>query len=225
MELIALARDVYYLQLVHELPTPLRDRLIDYDAFQGARYEIAVAASLVRAGFEIEWLRNRQSKKHCEFNAIHKVTKEVIAVEAKSRRRPGVYHQKGDLPDLGVMKADIFSLYNEATLQNPGDKPFGVFIDINLPSQRDRTTLERDWVKDLLLKINREERSVFGSPPPAFVGITNSGWFYEGKSPAGWGESLAFVLPNASHPLKAPLTIEALHEALKLFSIIPDEDI
>jgi hypothetical protein len=224
MELIALARDVYYLQLVDELPKPLRVRLIDYDAFQGARYEIAVAASLVRVGFEIEWLQNRQSKKQCEFNAIHKVTKEVIAIEAKSRRRRGVYHEKGDLADLGVIKTDIFSLYNEALLQNPGDRPFGVFIDINLPSQRDRMVIDRDWVNKLLQKINQEGKSVFGSFPPAFVGITNSGWFYEGKSPAGRGESLAFVLSDASHPLKIPLTIEALNEALKLFSIIPDED-
>ncbi len=225
MELIALARDVYYLQLVNKIPKPLRDRLIDYDAFQGARYEIAVAASLVRAGFEIEWIQNKQSKKHCEFNAIHKVTKEVIAVETKSRRRPGVYHQEGDLPDLSIIKTDIFSLYNEAMLQNPSDKPFGVFIDINLPSQRDRATIDRDWVKKLLQKIGQEGKSVFRSPPPAFVGITNSGWFYEGKSPAGQGESLAFVLQDAAHPLKIPLTIEALFEALKLFSIIPDEDV
>jgi hypothetical protein len=76
-----------------------------------------------------------------------------------------------------------------------------------------------------LKKINQEGKSVFGSVPPAFVGITNSGWFYEGKSPAGRGESLAFVLSDAAHPLKIPLTIEALNEALKLFSIIPDEDI
>jgi hypothetical protein len=225
MELIALARDVYYLQLVNKLPKPLRDRLIDYDAFQGARYEIAVAASLVRVGFEIEWIQNKQSKKHCEFNAIHKVTNEVIAVETKSRRRSGVYHQEGDLPDLSIIKTDIFSLYNEAMSQNPSDKPFGVFIDINLPSQRDRATIDRDWVKNLLQKIEQEGKSVFRSPPPAFVGITNSGWFYEGKSPAGRGESLAFVLQDATHPLKTPLTIEALFEALNLFSIIPDEDI
>ena len=179
----------------------------------------------MRAGFEIEWLQDRQSKKHCEFNAIHKVTKEVIAIEAKSRRRQGVYHEKGDLPDLDVIKTDIFSLYNKAMLQNPGDRSFGVFIDINLPSQRDRMVIDRDWVNKLLQKIHQEGKSVFRSPPPAFVGITNSGWFYEGKSPAGQGESLAFVLQDATHPLKIPLIIEALFEALKLFSIIPDEDV
>ena len=91
-ELILLARDLYYLQLVHQIPTRFIDRLRDHNQFQGARYEAAVAAALLLGGFRIEWIREKV-KCHCEFYAIQQYTLERTAVEAKSRRRPGVLNE------------------------------------------------------------------------------------------------------------------------------------
>jgi hypothetical protein len=223
-ELVALAADMYYLQLVNELPNSLKDRLRGYDEFQGARYEIAVAASLVRAGFEIEWVKAPKGQKHHEFNATHKVTGEVIAIEAKSRRRPGTLHQKGDVPDFGVVKADIFSLYNQAMEQSPGDKPFGVFIDINVPHQSNRPLHARDWINSLLQKIAEEKGALFGSVSPNFIAVTNSAWHYEAKSEAAPGEYMLVLSPRPPFPLNNPLTLEAVNRALNVFSEIPDED-
>ena len=42
-ELMSLASDLYYLQLVKELPSKLKSRLKNLNEFQGAKYEIAVA--------------------------------------------------------------------------------------------------------------------------------------------------------------------------------------
>ena len=50
----------------------------------------------------------------------------------------------------------IFSLYNQAMRQNPNDKPFGVFIDINVPHQSNRPLYARDWINNLLQKIAQE---------------------------------------------------------------------
>ncbi|HKO60824.1 MAG TPA: hypothetical protein VJV03_06665, partial [Pyrinomonadaceae bacterium] len=83
-ELLVLADDIYRLQLVRKLPRKLVQRLRSYEAFQGARYEIAIAATFIRCGFEIQWIDER-AKKHCEFNATHKATGETISVETKSR--------------------------------------------------------------------------------------------------------------------------------------------
>lgn len=83
-ELLVLADDVYRLQLVRKLPRKLLQRLGSYEAFQGARYEIAVAATFVRCGFEIEWIEEK-AKKHCEFNAKHKGTGE----SSQLRQRAG----------------------------------------------------------------------------------------------------------------------------------------
>jgi len=83
-ELMSLAADMYFLQIGNELPKNLVKRLKSYDGFQGARFEIAVAASLVRAGFTVQWTDSHNSKKKIhEFDAYQIYTKETIAIEAK----------------------------------------------------------------------------------------------------------------------------------------------
>ncbi|QNI30682.1 hypothetical protein H7849_16285 [Alloacidobacterium dinghuense] len=96
-ELIALSHDLYTLLRVNHLPDQLVARLRNYNEFQGARYEVAIAAAFVKCGFELEWIESRREP-HPEFIARNKNTGENLAVETKSRRRPGSLHQPGDLP-------------------------------------------------------------------------------------------------------------------------------
>lgn len=223
-ELTSLAADVYYLQLINELPRALVERLRSYDGFQGARYEIAVAASLVRAGFEIKWKSAPKGQKHYEFDAVHKYTGEGIAIETKSRHRKGALHQKGELPDFSSVRADIFGLYNEAMEQNPGDKHFGVFIDINLPHESDAPLPSRQWINDLLQKVESKKSEVFGETAPNFIAVTNSAWHFEGEFRAEAGEFMIVMPRNPPHPFKNPVTMEAVGRALSTFSAIPDEE-
>jgi hypothetical protein len=83
----SLAHDLYLLQKVDRLPDGLVNRLRNHDGFQGARYEIAIAAAFVKCDFEIEWIGDLRVK-HPEFIARNKQTGEEVAVETKSRRRP-----------------------------------------------------------------------------------------------------------------------------------------
>lgn len=48
--------DLYWLQRVHKLPDSVIERLKDFRALQGARYEVLIAAIFASAGFEIEWI-------------------------------------------------------------------------------------------------------------------------------------------------------------------------
>ena len=81
--------DLYWLQLVHRLPEPVIDRLRDFHTFQGARYEILVAAIFARASCEIEWIDdNKASGKHPEFIATHKVTGKKVGVENEESATP-----------------------------------------------------------------------------------------------------------------------------------------
>src|SRR5262249_32119239 len=73
-ELGTLAYDLYCLRLAAALDSQVLDRLRSYDQFQGARYEFAIAASLVRCGFEIKWIHSTDA--HCEFEATQMLTKE-----------------------------------------------------------------------------------------------------------------------------------------------------
>jgi SEC-C motif len=223
-ELMALASDVYHLQLVHELPRRLTDRLRSYDQFQGARYEVAVAGSLVRSGFEIEWIEEK-AKKHHEFNAKHKVTQEVIAVETKSRHRSGTLHQKGEVPDFTKMNADISSLYNQALQQAPGDKPFAVFIDINLPHEAELPLPERQWIASLM-ELQKQNKIIPNNTnsPCTLLAITNSGWHYEGQGIASQGEYVLLMPTQAIHPLGNPLTVQAVQRSLATFGEIPEDE-
>lgn len=223
MALLSLAADWYCLQSEGQLPKALIKRLRNLDQFQGARYEITVAASLIRAGFKIDWIKEHPSAKTCEFNATHKVTKETIAIEAKSRQRPGTLNRLGDIPLFKEIKADIFGLYNDAIGHDPGDKPFGVFIDLNVPLQANRSFFSKDWVTDLLQRIRQKGKAVFGPKPPSFLAITNCSWHYDGKSPTKWPENLGILPPDAKYSFKNPLTIEALGYSLNMFGELPDE--
>ena len=84
------AYDLYWLQLIHKLPETLLGRLRSFRAFQGARYEVLIAAIFARAGFDIEWIDDdKTTGKDPELIATDRVTGKNIGVETKSLQRPG----------------------------------------------------------------------------------------------------------------------------------------
>jgi len=146
---------------------------------------------------------------------------------AKSRRRKGTLHEKGELPGFDEVKLDIFSLYNQAMEQNPNDKPFGVFIDINLPRYKSQS---KSW-KDLMMeKIYSEGVSVFGSVAPSFLAIINCAWHYDGSNTAT-NEEFLLLFPNVMFPetqiVKFPVKHQIAHQnivrAMNLFSKLPED--
>ena len=63
------------------------------------------------------------SEEHCQFFAKYHDT--TIAVEVKSRHRPGVLHTPGTAdPDRLFTGRGIEPLLNRALHQQPGDRPF-----------------------------------------------------------------------------------------------------
>lgn len=131
---INLAYDLYILKDHLSLQEKVVDRLKDKKQFQGARYELFVAATCIKAGFDIDYEDETDvSKKHPEFKAVHRYTGQVISVEAKSRHRHGVldYYDQNQTQN-GNNKANIGKLLN-AALQKPTDYPYVIFIDLNLP--------------------------------------------------------------------------------------------
>lgn len=226
-ELVSLAADMYYLQLTRELPKSLVKRLKDYNEFQGARYEIAVAAALVRVGFEIHWTNEIKGQKNHEFDAVQKYTKEAIAIEAKSRRRTGTLHEKGEMPSFDEIKLDIFSLMNKAMLQNPNNKPFGIFIDINLPRKQNNQSQDKKWKEMLFEKLRLEGARIFGENPPTFLAVTNSAWHYDKDNTTSAGEFFLSVptSKDVKFLIKNNITFQAITQALTKFSQIPKDDL
>ncbi len=101
----------------------LIERLKKPSLYQGARYEVFVAASFLRGGFAIEFEREDDpTRRHCEFTATSKSTQKSYSVEAKSRHRT----------DSGVEQAGILRLVQKA-LGKQADHERITFIDVNLP--------------------------------------------------------------------------------------------
>jgi hypothetical protein len=215
-ELVALAHDLYLLQKVDRLPEKLTERLRNYNEFQGARYEAAIAAAFVKCGFEIEWINDRTGP-HPEFLARNKKTGEEVAVETKSRRRPGVLHQPGELPPREELRADVERLYRDATRQDPQDRPFAIFLDVNLPP--DMAPDEAGaWRNEIVERWQINEQI-------ALLGFTNFAWHYRGdeRTQPIPPEILLSVPTVSARPLRNPGSLRCLQIVFNTYGVAANE--
>lgn len=216
--LLQFAYDMYVLQVVNKLSEELIHRLRDRRQFQGARYEVGVASMFARAGFEIEFCQPEHGKMICEFIAHHKSGLN-IAVEAKSRHRPGVLHEKGE-PSQEV-KGDIKKLYERAREKKP-EMPFVIFIDANLPPMPGVPWEKLPWLEDV-----KEVMSAFPTPtvekpdPHNCVCITNYGFYYNGDAKSEHQACLCLYALIPKYPFTHPEAWDALWKTVERYTTIP----
>jgi len=227
-----LGYDLYWLQIHHKLPDRLIERLKMRRDFQGARYEILVAAVFARAGFDIEWLDDiTKTGKRCEFIATHKVTGAKIAVETKSRLRSGALHFKGQVSPESNLRADIFGLYETAIKQVPTDGTASlIFIDGNwnmtvpsgVPGYSPIPAGTFPWVDEVRDGLNARWNASHGKTAETGVILTNFPYYYgnnEEPSPIGIGGGV--FSPKPSAPINDRRAIEDLFYCLQHYDHIP----
>jgi SEC-C motif len=127
-----LAYDLYLVEHNAELQKKLLKRLRDERLFQGARFEAAVAALMLASGYELEYCDERGPGKHPEFIATPKEDGPKLAVEAKSRHRPGVLGFQSKEKPCSPAAIEIDGLLRDALNKDPKE-PLLVFIELNLP--------------------------------------------------------------------------------------------
>jgi hypothetical protein len=224
--------DLYWLQLVHRLPEALIDKLKGFHKFQGARYEILVAAVFTRAGFEIEWIDDtKASDKHPEFIATYKRTSKKVGVEAKSRRRPGPINFPGTVAPKTHLKGDVFGLYDKAIQQAPeGEIPFLIFIDPNipdspkkvLPSYSDIPVDTVPWMKEIRDRLLEIWNPATEPTPESAVLITNFAFYYgDNDSPSPTGMAAFFPSPNPRVPIFGDPMIDDLRYCFQTYDMVP----
>jgi len=224
--------DLYWLQLVHKLPDSVIERLKDFRSFQGARYEVLIAAIFARAGFEIEWIDDdKASGKHPEFIATHRITGKKVGVETKSRQRPGAMNYIGTVSPETHLKGDVFDLYDKAIQQAPdGDMPFLIFIDANvpdgpqkgLPSYSDIPVDTVPWMKEIRDRLVEIWNAATGPTPESAVLITNFAFYYgdnDSPSPTGMGAFFPSLKPGA--PIVGDPMIADLIYCLQTYDMVP----
>jgi hypothetical protein len=218
---LLLAYDLYVLRHHSKLLTSTIRRLKHPEQFQGARFELLVIATLIRAGWQIE-LENEAdiTQKHSELTAIHKPTGTRLAVEAKSRHREGVLGQSGSRTDWREVKLGLHRLMRKASEKQKG-LPLIVFVDLNVPPER----LNRDsgqWRDELRSEVSAF-LAEFTSCPIALLVAMNCPHHY---APAGEPESLNMAYMcrpvNAAPPLPDGQIANEIEDALMQHGQIPN---
>lgn len=182
---LSLAYDLYVLRHHAVLQKRLVDRLKNIEQFQGARYEVYVAAAFIRAGFDIDFEDEAdRTRKHCEFRAVHKTTGKKYSVEVKSRHRPGLLGRPGELQSPEQIRLRIGRLLRSA-LAKRASKTRVVFIDVNMPPE-DVGPFANKWFKPLMNEVEKVEGDTINGQqsPSAFIVITNHPYHYAGDEQA-----------------------------------------
>jgi len=185
--------------------------------FNGARYEIFVFATLIRAGFELK-LHDQLSGttgRVAECVAIHKQTKVLLQIEAKTRNVRGV---------LGALEGQrknirLYDKLRDAIEKDVAD-PYVVFMDINLPKlSLDEKNKELDKIRNEYRKL--EEK--FPQKLPNIICFTNIPYHY--KSDDLLGMKSTFGLIQSKFPrvaLENELEIvNAINVALNQHGFLP----
>jgi hypothetical protein len=216
--LISLAFDIASLIHTASLPEPLLNRLRNRDQYQGARYEIAVAAIFARLGCEIEWIDDRQAsdQKHPEFYARRDAI--TLAVEAKSRHRQGVIHAPGERLDEKALRGDVQGLYKSALEKEVGDMPFIIFIDLNAPPSPGTIGFETKWAQDIRKWLPLEDD---GAGSYRSLCFTNFSPHYQGTDVAVAAEYTFVENPRTRDQLPEAFR-DALLTALTAYGRVPE---
>jgi len=222
--LLSLGYDLFCLQAKNRLPEFIVERLRRHQSFQGARYEAAVAAIMMRSGFDVQFLDEAgMSEKHCEFIATHRTRRIQIGVEAKSRKRPGSVHEQGNFSQSEDARG-LENLVRQAKKQRPSGLPFLIFVDLNLPASPGVKVEERPWMRDAKIVIDRLGPVSAESPDPfSALVLTNFSFHYgsadEVVPKPEWG---CIVSKFPCLPLDQ-FVIDTLMETLDRYGAIPME--
>lgn len=222
--LLSLAFDVSSLAHTNKLPDQLLNRLRSKEAYQGARYEIAIAAIFSRLNCDIEFTDENSKSKHCEFIATHRETGSVLAVEAKSKRRDGIIHEPGTPEPVEEQLSGeaVRRLFNEALKQNPKDVPFAVFVDLNSPLTPEIPVEEKPWVKEVKHLMKSKLKNLREEDYPLNAAFfTNFSYHYQTENESLQGESMGFVIPHPKFAPPSPEFFGYIEGALTHYGFVP----
>jgi hypothetical protein len=210
---LLLAYDLYVLRHHDKLQKKVVKRLRHADQFPGAHYELFVAATFIRAGFEIDYEDETDlTRRHPEFIAKHPGGL-AVGVEAKARQRDVTATLK-----KGMVKPGIQDLLRNAAGKQTGD-PFAVFVELSLPPEG-RASLP-SWVGPVKRELNDVIAELGGHSPFDLVMFTNIPHRYgEAGEPDPPHHFYAIWPPNSRIP---DVFVDALGRAAKQHENVPQE--
>ncbi|WP_420237057.1 hypothetical protein ACOBR2_15715 [Telmatobacter bradus] len=217
------AYDLWVVNDTARLDKHLVERLKNSDQFKGARHELFAEAICIRAGFDIEHEdEHDESTRHAEFTATHRITKQEVSVEAKSRHRPGVLGQPGTREKEDEYSMPIGKPLNDAIAKN-APYPLVVFLDLNLPWKTAARLLLMQPPHPLIHKTMDRIRKKNGDKGPIRLLVTtNHPEHYSDDKEIATSPQLLSMLTNLSDTLDIlQQTLQAIHTAVNMYGRIP----
>ena len=179
LALRSIAYDLLCVVQMKGAPVGTIERLKGTDSFEGARYQLWVAASFLRAGFQIEFEDETDRRQtHCEFTATYPRNGARYSVEAKRRHRRNLdlveAYRAGE-----YIRLDIQGLISAAVRKNAAH-PRIIFVDVNmLPPEGG--IVAAPWVRELKASkevLERQQPFRSRNAPWAFLLATNHPYHY-----------------------------------------------
>lgn len=221
----SIAYDVFCLLQAMNLSPKLLARLRHPEQFEGARYELWVAATLARAGFTIEFYdEDDRSSKHGEGVATHTATGKKFWIEAKRRHRIDFDYIRALLDRL-PLKVDA-KLVAEA-MKKPADDDRLIFVDVNRPPWEGAPGAA-PWIDAFRRSLNLLERQPQyrnDTGLTAFVMVTNHPYHYLSNvrpNPKQQFFGTAFNMPDLKPPrldVDHPVIFELMQSINQHFAI------
>lgn len=219
---LLLSYDLYTLRHHGSLQESIVRRLKHPDQFQGARHELFATATCIRAGYDIAFEDETDpSRRHTEFTATHKATRQEIAVEAKSRHRPGVLGHPGTPKPSDEVRAGIERLLRDA-FDKPSSHPYVIFFDLNLPPSPE-PLMQKPWFHEIGNSVDRLAKEKGGIDRFNLIVFTNQPDHYgELDAPAPSGNVLSVLSQRPETVAANPNAIAAIHRAANQYGTIPN---
>lgn len=212
-----LAYDLYVLHNQGHITDKFISRLKSKQGFNGARYELFVLATMIRAGFKLEPFDETLGEgKVTESKAIHLQSGTTVQVEAKTRNVRNV---------LGSVKgrSENIRLYDKlrSAIEKDVNEPYLIFVDLNFPELSVYTDQEK------MQKIREEHNKLIKQYPdnlPNAIIYTNIPFHYAHEYNV---KNTAFGLIKIIRPKitleNEDIILNAINIALKQFEYLPSE--
>ena len=167
--------------------------------------------------------KEKLSNPHCEFIATHNETGVSISVEAKSRHRAGVKHMPGSTEERQLLRGDVTRLLNKALEQNPGDRPFMIFIDVNTPLTPAIPMQNKQWFIDVQNMMSKYKTPTPENPDNyTAIFFTNFSSHYLKEKDSDPNEYLTVIPLYKKHPLPSETFGNILIKAVANYGFIPN---
>lgn len=217
LSILHLAYDLFILESVNQLPDFIIDRLRNNQNFNGARYELFVFATLIRAGFTLEYSdeRSGENGRVPECLAVHTETNQKVYIEAKTRNVKNV---------LGSTqgKSKKLRIYDKLidAMQKNVDGPYIIFVDVNHPNiKAEKGHQEFEKLRSEYRKLEESHKNAM----PNLVCFTNIPFHYGENERSPDSNMIGFMRPrNPKYKIEKKV-LQDLDLSLKKYDYLPKE--